>query len=220
MALQGDLELAEVWRNIGELVVAKGYRFGPESFYGYNDGDPEFIRAIWCLIRHRRPRVVVETGVAHGITTRVILEALECNGSGRLWSIDRPPAEPDMAAQIGAAVGTFARERWQLLPGSSRRLLPDLLARLGSIELFIHDSLHTQRNVCFEVELARQALMPGDCIVVDDIDTNRGFHRLMAERPEDRYLICQSLPIHPDPRRFDSKGLFGIVQVKADPDIQ
>lgn len=209
-----SLELAEILRKVGDLLVAKGYRFGPESFYGYNDGDPELARAIWCLIRHRRPQVVVETGVAHGVTTRIILEALERNGTGRLWSIDRPPAEPEMAAQIGVAVDGSVRERWQLLSGSSRQKLPGLLARLGPVDLFIHDSLHTRRNVCFEVEHARNALRPDGFIVVDDIDTNWGFQVLMADHPEDCHLVCQSVPVHADTRRFDGKGLFGVIQVK------
>ena len=38
-------------------------------------------------------RKVVETGVAHGVTSRFILEALERNGRGFLWSIDLPPLE-------------------------------------------------------------------------------------------------------------------------------
>jgi len=59
-----------------------GHRLGPESYFGWNDGDPELVRAIWCLIRHLNPAVVVETGVARGFTTRLILEALERNGWG------------------------------------------------------------------------------------------------------------------------------------------
>jgi predicted O-methyltransferase YrrM len=207
-------EFAQLWPKIGEIIVARGYRFGPESFYGYNDGDPELARAIWCLIRHLQPRVVVETGVAHGVTTRVILEALERNRQGRLWSIDLVPAEEHMAAQIGIAAEGFAPERWRLMPGSSRRVLPGLLAELGRIDLFVHDSLHTRRNVCFEVDWVRRALRPGGFVVIDDIDTNWGFDALRSEHPEDSFLICQSVPVSPDLRRFDGKGLFGVIQPK------
>ncbi|TPW00400.1 MAG: hypothetical protein USCAAHI_00154 [Beijerinckiaceae bacterium] len=64
---------------IGEL-QGKGIRVGPESFKTGNDGDAGLVRAIWCLTRHLRPSNVVETGVAHGITSRFILEALEKMG--------------------------------------------------------------------------------------------------------------------------------------------
>lgn len=56
---------------IGEL-QGKGIRVGPESFKTWNDGDAGLVRAIWCLTRHLRPSNVVETGVAHGITSRFI----------------------------------------------------------------------------------------------------------------------------------------------------
>ena len=36
--------------------------------------------AIWCLVAHTRPANVVETGVAHGLTSRVILEGLSRHG--------------------------------------------------------------------------------------------------------------------------------------------
>jgi len=206
-------EFRELWPKIGAFLVAKGYRFGPESYFTWNDGDAALVRAIWCLIRHLRPAAIVETGVAHGVTTRFILEALERNaGGGRLYSIDPVPSDPVAAAQIGVAVDGFAAERWRLLPGSSRRVLPGLVAELGRIDLFVHDSLHTKRNVSFEIGVARPALPPGGFMVIDDIDTNWGFHDLMARHPGDRFWICESEPARPDLRRFNHKGLFGLIQ--------
>jgi predicted O-methyltransferase YrrM len=205
-------EFRELWPRIAALVAAKGVRLGPESFYGYNDGDPAFVEAIWCLVRHLRPANIVETGVAHGLTTRFILEALERNGHGRLFSID-PPPEPRLAAEIAIAVDGFAPARWRLLAGTSRRMLPRLLASLGGIDLFVHDSLHTTRNVCFEAAQALRAMRPGGCLVIDDIDTNAGFLRLMRQRARDRFLVCEAEPVRPDRRRFNEKGLFGVMQL-------
>jgi hypothetical protein len=42
---------------------------------------------------HLRPDTVVETGVAHGVTSRVIREGLERNRSGHLWSVDLPAVD-------------------------------------------------------------------------------------------------------------------------------
>src|SRR5215207_10076633 len=41
-----------------------------------HDADPNLGEMVWCLCRHLRPGVVIETGVSRGITSRVILEAL------------------------------------------------------------------------------------------------------------------------------------------------
>ncbi len=195
---------------IGEL-QARGIRVGPMSFKTWNDGDAGLVRAIWCLTRHLRPSDVVETGVAHGLTSRFILEALENNGVGHLWSIDRPPLEQALHEQIGMAVGGRHPNRWTFIKGSSRRRLPVLLSQLGEIDLFIHDSLHSERNVCFEVERAWATLRPGGAIVVDDIDANRAFRTFTQALSNHQSMICEAEPLHPDLRRFNKKGLFGII---------
>jgi len=204
-------DFPQLWSQvIGEL-DAKGIRAGPESFQGWNDADVAFVRAIWCLTRHLRPRKVVETGVAHGVTSRFILEALKRNGDGHLWSIDLPPLERSWHEQIGAAVGDGHADRWTYIRGSSRRRLPGLLRQLGQIDLFIHDSLHSERNVRFELERAWSCLGQDGAIVVDDIDANWGFRSFIASVTGQISLIGTAEPLRPDPRRFNNKGLFGIV---------
>src|ERR1700744_2973984 len=69
-----------LWSTVVATLRAQGMAVGPFSFHEWNDGDAGFVRAIWCLIRHLRPANVVETGVAHGMTSRFILEALETIG--------------------------------------------------------------------------------------------------------------------------------------------
>ena len=158
-----------------------------------------------------RPGKVVETGVAHGVTSRFVLEALERNGDGHLWSVDLPPIDRDWQKQVGMAVGDRFADRWSYMKGSSRRRLPELLSRLGQIDLFIHDSLHSKRNVCFELDRAWQALRPGGAIVVDDVDANWGFESFTQTYPVIESMICEAEPLHPDLRRFNNKGLFGII---------
>jgi hypothetical protein len=51
-------------------------------------------------------------------------------------------------------------DRWTYIAGTSRRRLPALLSRLGWIDLFIHDSMHSNRNVVFELECAWQVCPP------------------------------------------------------------
>jgi hypothetical protein len=200
-----------LWSKVTQELNTKGIRVGPASFKGWNDGDTAFVRAIWCLTRRLRPRNVIETGVAHGVTSRFILEALERNGSGHLWSIDRPPLEREWHEQIGIAVDARLRHRWSYIRGSSRRRLPAVLSQLGEIDIFVHDSLHSERNVRFELDQAWPALRRGGAIVVDDIDVNRGFRNFTLSFSGYRSLVCESEPLRPDLRRFNKKGLFGII---------
>ena len=175
------------------------------------NGDAGLVRAIWCLTRHLKPKKVVETGVAHGVTSRFILEALRRNGEGHLWSIDLPPLERNWREQVGAAVGDRHADQWTYIRGSSRRRLPELLSRLGQIDLFIHDSLHTERNVRFELDRAWAALRTGGVLVVDDIDANWGFRSFTQTFSGHKSLICEAEPVRPDLRRFNERGQFGII---------
>jgi Methyltransferase domain len=207
-------EFLELWPKIIRELEGKGIRAGPESFADWNDGDAGLVRAIWCLIRHRKPKTVIETGVAHGVTSRVILEALERNGDGHLWSIDLPPLERAWQSQVGAAVGDRYADRWSYIKGSSARRLPALLSRLGQIDLFIHDSLHSESNVRFELDRAWAALGPIGALVVDDVDANNGFRTFTQTFSGHQSMICEAEPLSPDLRRFNKKGLFGIILKK------
>ncbi len=204
-------EFREAWPVAVTAVREKGIDVGPESFNGYNDGDAALVRTIWCLVRHLKPRNVVETGVAHGFTSRFILEALARNGAGHLSSIDRPPLDPQTRARIGIAVEAGLKDRWTLIKGTSRRCLPGLLQRLGTIDLFVHDSLHTERNVLFELACAWRHLREGGAIVVDDIDSNWGFHSFLKTHAGQPTFVCEAEPVRPDHRRFNKKGQFGII---------
>jgi hypothetical protein len=205
------LEFWELWIKVIRSLEEKGIHAGPESFQSWNDGDAGFVRAIWCLVRHMRPKVVVETGVAHGVTSRCILEAIARNQEGHLWSIDLPPIERHWREQVGMAVDGRFRDSWSYIKGSSRLRLPKLLSHVRQIDLFIHDSLHSERNVRFELDSVWSILSPGGALVVDDIDANWGFRSFTAAFSDHQSMICEAEPLRPDLRRFNKKGLFGII---------
>ncbi len=204
----------ELWPHVLRPFEEAGLQLGRGAFAGWGDGEPGFARAAWCLVHHLQPRSVVETGVARGITTRVVLEALEANGDGHLWSIDLPPAgDPSVHDQIGSAVTEPLRRRWTYVRGSSRHRLAKLLADRGHIDLFIHDSKHTKRNLLFELNLAWDALKPGGVVVADDIDLNCGFHVFQAaHRSKATSLVCHAEPLRPDVGRQDDVGIFGVAR--------
>jgi hypothetical protein len=204
-------EFWEVWSKVMRELEALGIRPGPESFRDWNDGDAGFVRAIWCLILHLELKYIVETGVAHGVTSRFVLEALARTGGGHLWSIDVPPMESTWKSQVGIAVTPPLRKQWTYIKGTSRLRLPELLDKLGEIDLFVHDSLHTERNVRFELEHAWRALRPDSALVVDDIDANWGFRSFTRGFSTRHSFVCEAEPIRPDLRRSNHKGMFGIV---------
>jgi cephalosporin hydroxylase len=178
---------------IGDLLAAKELGTGRHTYGWYSDADIELCSAIWCTTRHIVPDVVIETGVAHGISSRVVLEALAQNDRGNLWSIDLPhPLNHQLHDQTGAAVTGPLRSRWTYLPGESRKLLPPLVAKSGTVGLFIHDSLHTAKNTLFEMEQAASAMGPGGVMLVDDIRGHDGFATFAARHPEYSTVLCST----------------------------
>jgi predicted O-methyltransferase YrrM len=148
-----------------------------------HDGDPLLARCCYALVRSLRPQTVVETGVARGMTSAYILAALRANGAGTLHSIDLPPHDDGAEIEVGALVHPELRDRWQLHRGLARRLLPRLVAELGSVDMFVHDSLHTYRNMRREFGTVWPLLEPGSALVADDIEGNRAFLELRQRQP-------------------------------------
>jgi hypothetical protein len=153
--------------------------------------------ALYLLIRKYRPSLVVETGVAQGISSRFILEAIRENGAGKLISIDLPNYNPEgyvYGDDIGTVDRTYVkktlgtgwlvneslRDNWQLILKPSRDALPEIREQA---DLFFHDSEHSYKNMMFEFEWARGHLSDGGFIVSDDIERNDAFQRFCEKYP-------------------------------------
>jgi predicted O-methyltransferase YrrM len=130
-------------------------------------------RCAYLVCRILRPTLVIETGVAYGLSSAFILKALSVNGSGTLHSIDLPPLG-DAADHVGLLVVEDLRQRWQLHRGTSRDHLPALIDQ-HQVDVFLHDSLHTYRTMRWEFGVAWPGLREGGVLLSDDIQGNRAF---------------------------------------------
>jgi Methyltransferase domain len=73
------------------------------------------------------------------------------------------------------------RERWRLTIGRSQDELPQLLQRLGEIDLFVHDSEHSYECMDFEFRTVWPALREGGALVADDWNWNDAFSELARD---------------------------------------
>ena len=158
----------------------------------------DFHFALFLLARVLRPAVIVETGVFDGVSSTVLLEALALNGKGTLISIDLPalvaipkstdclqsPALP-LGAAPGWAIPQILRRSHELLLGSSRDILPTVVERTH-IDMFVHDSQHTDDVMDCEYRTAWRALGPAGVLVSDDVIYNSTFR-----------LFCTSVAYSP-----------------------
>ena len=145
--------------------------------------DSLFARLCYLACRLATPETVVETGVAYGVSSAYILGAMEQNGGGTLHSVDLPPLRREYERFWGVAVPEDLREGWRLHRGASRRVLPGLLRESGPVGLFVHDSLHTRRNMRREFDAVWPSLTPGGLLLADDVERNGAFADLRRKDP-------------------------------------
>ncbi len=157
---------------------------GAELARSDNILDNPYYLALYTLVRWLRPEVIVETGVSRGVSSKIILSALEDNGAGTLYSIDLPNAkwvdekgtQWDDSISKGATTGDLVpknlRFRWNLVIGESQAMLPLLLNRIGPIDVFIHDSEHSYAHMMFEFSTAWPFVRNSGVMISDDEDYN------------------------------------------------
>jgi predicted O-methyltransferase YrrM len=155
------------------------------------NSDRSFARCLYLICRAIVPRVVVETGVAYGMSSAFILQAMEVNQHGQLHSIDLPLPRRDSRYQTGALIPPDLRHRWRLHRGPSKRELPNVV-RSQNIDVFVHDSLHTYRNMRSEFQFAWPRLRAGGVLVSDDVEGNRAFSEL-REREHSYWQVVRQV---------------------------
>ena len=154
-----------------------------DTFAPHWAADSILARLCYLACRLIEPETVVETGVAYGVSSAFILRALEVNGRGTLYSVDLPPLRRDYARYWGIAVPGDLRSRWRLHMGTSVSVLPRLLEKTRTLDLFIHDSLHTHRNMRREFDAVWPFLRTGAVLLADDVERNNAFGELRRKTP-------------------------------------
>jgi len=160
---------------------------------------------IYYIIRCLKPNKVVETGVLHGLTTMWILKALRDNKKGKLFSIDIKTSDWKKYFKIkmgpgaiydldfpknenpGWIIPEYLKNRWKLIYGPSHKYVN----KFKNVNLFIHDSDHSYKNVKNEVEkiLKSNKDIP---FIIDNFDMNRfSFDYLKKSSPKDGYCKKQ-----------------------------
>lgn len=149
---------------------------------------------LYFLIRKVKPKIVVETGVAAGESTGYILQAIADNGFGKLYSIDLPfqwyiygdhklhldslPA----GKMPGYLVPEKLKKNWSLLLGNTYQKLPELLKKLGKVDIFLHDSEHSDKTMLFEYTTSWPFIKKGGLLLSDDISYTKAFGNFLKKK--------------------------------------
>lgn len=158
---------------------------------------------LYLMVRILKPEYVIETGVHRGVSSLFILKALNDNNRGILYSIDLPLAEYDSDTRgstksilppekIGICIPDNLRKRWNLILGDSKKELPPLLAKIQTIDMFVHDSEHTYEHMVWEFQTVWPYIKSGGLLIADDTNWNDAFEKFVGE------VGCDSMQLNRD----------------------
>lgn len=135
---------------------------------------------LYALVRLGRPRTLVESGVASGVSSTFMLLGATANSRGTLHSIDYPVSREGprgneswaipAGMSSGWAIPAGTRRGWDLRLGKSEVLLKPLLNELGTLDFYCHDSPVDVSHFEFEMKAIRKHLRPHSIVVSDNTD--------------------------------------------------
>ena len=147
---------------------------------------------LYILCKILKPKTVIETGVAYGLSSMYILQALFENKMGTLYSIDSLFSPWQSKEMIGSAIPSPLRKNWKLIFGSSSEKLENTLSSLDSIDIFFHDSLHTYKNMQFEFNATWPFIKKDGFLISDDISGNNAFHNFSSKMNLESFVLPQN----------------------------
>lgn len=156
----------------------KAYRLG-NDWHQRIDRAPSLVDLFYVIPRAVKPHCILETGVAYGNTSSVLVAAMAHNDCGQVISIDLPrTAEmkdfPITDSETGMLVPDSYRDRWNLMLGDTFDLLQNAFNEYKP-DMFVHDSYHAFHHMMFEYALAERYLPRPSIIISDDITVNPAF---------------------------------------------
>lgn len=117
-----------------------------------------FQKQLYAFLKEIKPLVMVETGVATGVSSGWVAQAMEENQKGHLWGIE-PFYEQN-----------FYHERFTFVRGLSTTGILSSFRESGPFDVFLHDSDHEAGCQTYEYALGYALLKPGGWLISDDTE--------------------------------------------------
>lgn len=141
-------------------------------YYSISESTQKFL-FFWIL--KNKPSIIVETGVANGASTALILWALNHNNKGALHSVD---VSPDVGEFVGAS-----QSRWTLhVTDGKNSSLKQLFSSFNHVDMFVHDGDHSYDHQIFEYFFFADLLSEAGIILSDDVNWSYAFHDFCVAR--------------------------------------
>ena len=135
------------------------------------DVEASTAQMLYVMVRWRRPKTVLETGIARGFSSFALLSAVKANGSGVVHSCDVDPA-------CGELVNPSLGANWMkhVIDGrDAEQSFMSIVRNIESVDLFFHDSNHRERWMELEFKTVLPKMPHNAVLGSDDVDLNRAF---------------------------------------------
>lgn len=137
---------------------------------------------LYFFVRHRRPKVVVETGVAAGFSSYAVLNALDKNEHGNLYSSDFPYFRiPSPEKYVGILVPEHLRHRWFLYIKGDEANFPLIMRGINHIDILHYDSDKSYSGRSYALSKLINLIDNNTLIIFDDIQDNSHFFDLVSK---------------------------------------
>lgn len=148
---------------------------------------------LYAYVLAKRPKVVVETGIANGFSTRILMKALEQTG-GTLHSFDTKSE----CKKVYQGKGNW---KFHLVPSKNQVQYFKSTTHDWEVDLWFHDGNHSYMWQRFEYELAFSRLAIDGTIISDDVDASEAWVEFCERNRLDSLCV------------FDSRKIFGIAKL-------
>ena len=154
----------------------------------YKMGGMANLNLIYNLIKHYKPKKILETGVAFGWSTLAII--LSKNTSSKLISIDLSYPTKLSEKLVGLALPYNFKNKYKLLMGIDYDFLISFKDQNKKFDFIHYDSDKSYDGRMKNYKLIWDILNKNGCFVSDDISDNSAFYDFVVSKKLNYHILC------------------------------
>ena len=160
-------------------------------------GNNYAVEIIYFLIINFKPNIILETGVAAGLSSRCILEAIKKNSKGILYSSDFPYFRLDNPEKyIGIMVPEELKKNWRLEILGDEKNIKKFKLEIDYADIILYDSDKRYSGKINFFKAINNLIRPNSIIVVDDLHNDSFFLEYVNEKKCKNWFIVESKRKH------------------------
>jgi predicted O-methyltransferase YrrM len=160
-------------------------------------GNNYAVEIIYFLIVNFKPNIILETGVAAGLSSRCILEAIKKNSKGVLYSSDFPYFRLNNPEKyIGIMVPEELKKNWRLEILGDVKNIKKFKSEINHADIIFYDSDKRYSGKINFFKSINSLIKSNTIIVVDDLHNDSFFLEYVKEMKCKNWFIVESKRKH------------------------